>query len=208
MAELAPGSGSLHLPASRLPGEASGYLPRLDSVEELFAFAMKKNSPLRPSSIRNDYRCSIEKNQTGKYCVRIRVLYPRHAWTLAVYFLASSFDRAMKNSRSLSTSSSATKKNSGSGAWTAPKTWAFPRSSSRKPACTWTSAPNSPARLPTSPSSLNAMSLLLSLGPFPRTRRIRRIRPRPARRRLTPPLRPASSGAPPIPTSGRGSVSD
>jgi hypothetical protein len=50
----------------------------------------------RSSTIRNDYRCSIEKNQGGKYCVRIRVQYPRHAWNLAVYFLASSFDRAMK----------------------------------------------------------------------------------------------------------------
>jgi hypothetical protein len=38
----------------------------------------------------------MEKNQSGKYCVRIRVRYPRHAWSLAVYFLASSFDRAMK----------------------------------------------------------------------------------------------------------------
>src|ERR1700741_1742077 len=46
--------------------------------------------------VRNDYRCSMEKNQGGKYCVRIRVHYPRHAWSLAVYFLASSFDRAMK----------------------------------------------------------------------------------------------------------------
>ena len=57
---------------------------------------MKKSMPPRSSNIRNDYRCSIEKNQTGKYCVRIRVLYPRHAWTLPVFFLASSFDRAMK----------------------------------------------------------------------------------------------------------------
>ncbi len=38
----------------------------------------------------------MERNQTGKYCVRIRVRYPRHAWTLTTYFLASSFDRAMK----------------------------------------------------------------------------------------------------------------
>ncbi|HXN24386.1 MAG TPA: hypothetical protein VOA41_16725 [Candidatus Dormibacteraeota bacterium] len=45
---------------------------------------------------RNDYRCSIERNQSGKYCVRIRAIFPRHAWTLSVYFLASSFDRAMK----------------------------------------------------------------------------------------------------------------
>jgi hypothetical protein len=45
---------------------------------------------------RNDYRCSIERNQSGKYCVRIRAIFPRHTWTLSVYFLASSFDRAMK----------------------------------------------------------------------------------------------------------------
>jgi hypothetical protein len=55
-----------------------------------------KNMPARTSAVRNDYRCSIEKNQGGKYCIRIRVHYPRHAWSLAVYFLASSFDRAMK----------------------------------------------------------------------------------------------------------------
>jgi hypothetical protein len=47
-------------------------------------------------TVKNDYRCSIERNQTGKYCIRIQVHYPRHAWNLGVYFLASSFDRAMK----------------------------------------------------------------------------------------------------------------
>lgn len=52
--------------------------------------------PARTSAIRNDYRCSMERNQSGKYCVRIQVRYPRHAWTLGVFFLASSFDRAMK----------------------------------------------------------------------------------------------------------------
>jgi hypothetical protein len=46
--------------------------------------------------VKNDYRCSIERNQGGKYCIRIQVHYPRHAWNLGVYFLASSFDRAMK----------------------------------------------------------------------------------------------------------------
>ncbi len=50
----------------------------------------------RSSNVRNDYKCSIEKNQNGKYCVRIRVQYPRHAWNLGVFFLASTFDRAMK----------------------------------------------------------------------------------------------------------------
>jgi len=57
---------------------------------------MGKTATARSSSIRNAYRCSIEKNQSGKYCVRVRVQYPRHAWNLAVFFLASSFDRAMK----------------------------------------------------------------------------------------------------------------
>ncbi len=50
----------------------------------------------RTSAARNDYRCSIDRNQSGKYCVRIQVHYPRHAWTLGIFFLASSFDRAMK----------------------------------------------------------------------------------------------------------------
>lgn len=50
----------------------------------------------RISISRNEYRCSIERNQSGKYCIRLRAYYPRHAWTLNVYFLASSFDRAMK----------------------------------------------------------------------------------------------------------------
>src|ERR1700756_5467207 len=50
----------------------------------------------RIQTTRNDYRCSMERNQGGKYCVRVRVHYPRHAWSLGVFFLASSFDRAMK----------------------------------------------------------------------------------------------------------------
>ena len=51
---------------------------------------------MRTSSVRNDYRCTIERNQAGKYCVRVQVHYPRHAWKLSVFFLAGSFDRAMK----------------------------------------------------------------------------------------------------------------
>src|SRR5260370_12489787 len=54
------------------------------------------NMAARTLSARNDYRCSIDRNQSGKYCVRVQVHYPRHAWTLNTYFLASSFDRAMK----------------------------------------------------------------------------------------------------------------
>lgn len=52
--------------------------------------------PTRTTSPQNGYKCSIERNQTGKYCVRIQARYPRHAWSLGVFFLASSFNRAMK----------------------------------------------------------------------------------------------------------------
>jgi hypothetical protein len=45
---------------------------------------------------RNKYQCTIEVNQTGKYCVRIRASFARKAWVLPVYFLASSFDRSMR----------------------------------------------------------------------------------------------------------------
>jgi hypothetical protein len=52
--------------------------------------------PNKNGTQRNDYRCSIERNQGGKYCVRIRAVFPSNSWSLSVYFLASSFDRAMK----------------------------------------------------------------------------------------------------------------
>lgn len=44
---------------------------------------------------RNEYQCTIEINQTGKYCVRVRAAFARKGWVLPVYFLASTFDRAM-----------------------------------------------------------------------------------------------------------------
>ena len=45
---------------------------------------------------RNEYQCSIELNQNGKYCVRVRASFARKTWVLPVYFLASTFDRAMR----------------------------------------------------------------------------------------------------------------
>ena len=56
---------------------------------------VKNRITARGATVRNNYRCSMEKNQSGKYCVRIQVRYPRHAWSLEVFFLASSFNRAM-----------------------------------------------------------------------------------------------------------------
>ena len=45
---------------------------------------------------RNAYACAIEVNQNGKYCVRLRATFGRTGWGLPLYFLASSFDAAMK----------------------------------------------------------------------------------------------------------------
>ncbi len=53
---------------------------------------MAHKTPLK----RNEYLCAIEMNQSGKYCLRLRVNFGRKDWVLSVYFLASSFDRAMK----------------------------------------------------------------------------------------------------------------
>jgi len=45
----------------------------------------------------NDYLCAIERNQNGKYNVRIKAVFGgQGGWTLPVYFLASSFNAAMK----------------------------------------------------------------------------------------------------------------
>lgn len=44
----------------------------------------------------NRYLCAIEKNQSGKYDIRVRAVFSRDGWTLPVYFLASSFNAAMK----------------------------------------------------------------------------------------------------------------
>jgi hypothetical protein len=46
--------------------------------------------------LRNEYRCGIEVNQSGKFCVRVRVRFPRHGWILPAYFLASTFPRAVR----------------------------------------------------------------------------------------------------------------
>lgn len=56
----------------------------------------------RSSASVNEYSCTIEKTQNGKYNVRVRAMFPSatvaeaSAWTLRLYFLASSFNAAMK----------------------------------------------------------------------------------------------------------------
>src|SRR5580692_1933207 len=50
----------------------------------------------KTTSTGNEYLCAMEKNQNGKYNVRVRAYFGRGAWSLPVYFLASSFNAAMK----------------------------------------------------------------------------------------------------------------
>jgi hypothetical protein len=50
----------------------------------------------RSSMSGNVYHCAMERNQNGKYNIRIRVQFERGGWALSVYFLASSFNAAMK----------------------------------------------------------------------------------------------------------------
>lgn len=57
---------------------------------------VRMNMSARSNGSGNQYLCGIEKNQSGKYDVRVRAVFGRDGWTLPVYFLASSFNGAMK----------------------------------------------------------------------------------------------------------------
>jgi hypothetical protein len=50
----------------------------------------------RPNSNSNQYRCSVEKNQAGKFGGRIRAHFARQDWDLNVYFVAVSLTRAVQ----------------------------------------------------------------------------------------------------------------
>ena len=55
-----------------------------------------KNTVSNRTSPLNAYSCAMEKNQNGKYNIRIRATFGHGNWSLSVYFLASSFNAAMK----------------------------------------------------------------------------------------------------------------
>ncbi len=69
---------------------------------------VRKAMPAKTAVNANEYICAIERNQNGKYNVRVRATFgparrvaeddqkDRSAWMLPVYFLASSFNAAMK----------------------------------------------------------------------------------------------------------------
>ena len=80
--------------AVRSIGDAShGTKPGVISVKRSGAMSPKQTANA------NDYICAIERNQNGKYNVRVRAVFGvggQNRWTLPVYFLASSFNAAMR----------------------------------------------------------------------------------------------------------------
>jgi hypothetical protein len=57
---------------------------------------LRKKMPAKGSSHGNTYVCAMERNQNGKYNIRIRATFGKGGWSLGAYFLASSFNAAMK----------------------------------------------------------------------------------------------------------------
>jgi hypothetical protein len=58
--------------------------------------AAKKTTGQKTSGTRNEYRCSLERNQAGKQSVRIRARFGRESWALSVYFIAPSRQHALR----------------------------------------------------------------------------------------------------------------
>jgi len=92
------------------PGSREARVP---AVQPAFG-VISGNGKLKnvmPTKSANEYLCAIERNQNGKYNVRVRAVFApatrdsgngresnhhRSGWMLPVYFLASSFNAAMK----------------------------------------------------------------------------------------------------------------
>jgi hypothetical protein len=90
----------------------SGRHPAVRPAFGVISGSGKLRNPMRTKSASaNEYLCAIERNQNGKYNVRVRAVFApeakepggarestghRGGWTLPVYFLASSFNGAMK----------------------------------------------------------------------------------------------------------------
>jgi hypothetical protein len=85
--------------AGRLATGASGLKRgrnRARPVEPVASGKVRSMISTKNGASGNLYHCAMEKNQNGKYNIRIRVQFERGAWYLSVYFLASSFTAGMK----------------------------------------------------------------------------------------------------------------
>jgi hypothetical protein len=80
---------------SRTRSETSQHAGSVDFGDFRDNGRLKNTVSNRNSSV-NAYFCAMEKNQNGKYNIRIRVTFGDGAWSLCVYFLASSFNAGMK----------------------------------------------------------------------------------------------------------------
>lgn len=87
-------TGTLAVSATR----QSHPVPKQVSIQR----KLRKSMPRSSASAMNEYSCAIEKTQNGKYNVRVKAAFSSattseaNAWTLRLYFLASSFNAAMK----------------------------------------------------------------------------------------------------------------
>lgn len=84
-------------------GTRSGTITRTTSLHLISGhrkapnpMSARRTTSAKGNSSGNDYVCAIERNQNGKYTVRVRAMFGHNGWTLPVYFLASSFNAAMK----------------------------------------------------------------------------------------------------------------
>src|SRR6202167_1339115 len=85
--------------AGRLTAGASGLKRgrnRTRPVESVTNGKLRSMMSTKNGASGNLYHCAMERNQNGKYNIRIRVQFERGGWYLSVYFLASSFTAGMK----------------------------------------------------------------------------------------------------------------
>jgi hypothetical protein len=105
-------SKSSRLQIVRSSGTKAGMAASQPAFGVISGNARLRNAmPTKSAASANEYVCAIERNQNGKYNVRVRAVFapaardsgngrasngPRTGWMLPVYFLASSFNAAMK----------------------------------------------------------------------------------------------------------------
>jgi hypothetical protein len=92
------------------PGSREARVPAVQPAFGVISGNAKLKNVM-PTKGANEYLCAIERNQNGKYNVRVRAVFApatrdsgngpesnnhRSGWMLPVYFLASSFNAAMK----------------------------------------------------------------------------------------------------------------
>ena len=93
-----------------VPGSREARVPPVQPAFGVIS-GNAKGKNVMPTKGANEYLCAIERNQNGKYNVRVRAVFApatrdsgnggesnhhRSGWMLPVYFLASSFNAAMK----------------------------------------------------------------------------------------------------------------